>query len=63
MKTTKSEKKQPVFIIYVKDENGDLTRAGATFAHEKGDGFNISIGGKHWVAFPNKKKTEGESAA
>ena len=56
-KTTKA-KQVPDFYIF---ENGaDGTKggkpAGAAFAHKKGNGFTMLIGGKRYAAFPPKAK-------
>jgi len=60
-KTTKA-KQVPDFYIF---ENGaDGTKggkpAGAAFAHKKGNGFTMLIGGKRYAAFPPKAKTATE---
>jgi hypothetical protein len=63
-KTTKA-KQAPDFYIF---ENGaDATKggkpAGAAFAHKKGKGFTMLIGGKRYAAFPPKAKPAAEQPA
>jgi hypothetical protein len=54
-------KQVPDFYIF---ENADGQKggkpAGAAFAHKKGNGFTILIGGKRYAAFPPKAKTAAQ---
>lgn len=65
--TTEVERKpkqMPAFFIYDQDEEGNNLRIGAVFRHKRGQGFNILLDGKRYLAFPPKLKTDasGESA-
>ena len=69
-KTAKT-KQVPDFYIFENGAKGEQggKPAGAAFAHKKGNGFTLLIGGKRYAAFPPKAKaavqpeeTEGKSA-
>lgn len=55
---TENKNKTPDFYIFVKDPEGNSTRIGAAFRHNKGQGMNILINEERYVAFPPKKKDE-----
>ncbi len=62
-------KQVPDFFIFENAPNGEKLGkpAGAAFAHKKGKGYTLLIGGKRYAAFPPKPKTaepatEGKSA-
>ncbi len=56
-------KKVPTFVIYERNAEGKLTRAGAAFAHGKGAGFNILVGDKVYTAFPPSLNSAPEKSA
>ena len=57
-KTTKT-KQAPDFYIFENGADGAKggKQAGAAFAHKKGKGMTLLIGGKRYAAFPPKAKT------
>jgi hypothetical protein len=63
--TTQTENKPmqlPAFYIYEESENG-LVPVGRAFKHQRGNGINILVDGKRFVAFPPKAKMEMPAAA
>ncbi len=63
--TTQTENKPaqlPAFYIYQESENG-LVPVGRAFKHQRGNGINILVDGKRFVAFPPKPKAETPVAA
>ena len=64
----RNEDKRPTYAVYVVDDNGDSsywTKVGAAWAHENGEGFNITL-----TALPHngrlvvrKPKSNGEREA
>ena len=57
-------KQVPDFYVF---ENGTTDQkggkpAGAVFAHKKGKGFTLLVGGKRYVAFPPKAKSAEATA-
>ena len=63
--TTQIENKPtqlPAFYLYEESENG-LVPVGRAFKHHRGNGINILVDGKRYVAFPPKAKTEMPEAA
>lgn len=63
-KETKTKVKDNLaFYIFVKDENGDNQYVGSIYRHDKGEGLNILMGNKRYVAFPPKPKAETEEGA
>lgn len=55
---TAKTKQVPDFYIFENGANGEKggKPAGAAFAHKKGKGFTLLIGGKRYAAFPPKEK-------
>ena len=55
---TAKTKQVPDFYIFENGANGEKggKPAGAAFAHKKGKGFTLLIGGKRYAAFPPKAK-------
>ena len=61
--TDKTEKQNIAFYIFEKGTNGNGKRVGTAFKHNKGNGLNILMDKKRYVAFPPKaKQEEGEEA-
>jgi hypothetical protein len=57
---TTKEKQVPAFYIFATVAHGsqeELVRIGAAFPHKVGNGLNVLINGKRYVAFPPKAKT------
>lgn len=63
-KTTKA-KQVPDFYIFENGADGAKggKPAGAAFAHKKGNGYTMLIGGKRYAAFPPKQKPAVEQPA
>jgi hypothetical protein len=58
--TTQTENKTtqlPAFYIYEQGEDA-LVPVGRAYKHNTGNGINILLDGKRFVAFPPKAKTE-----
>ena len=57
---TAKAKQVPDFYIFENGVDGAKggKPAGAAFAHKKGNGFTMLIGGKRYAAFPPKAKPE-----
>jgi hypothetical protein len=55
---TAKTKQVPDFYIFENGATGEKggKPAGAAFAHKKGKGFTLLIGGKRYAAFPPKAK-------
>jgi hypothetical protein len=63
--TTQTENKLtqfPAFYIYEEGADG-LVPVGRAFKHHRGNGINILVDGKRFVAFPPKAETETPEAA
>ena len=63
--TTQTENKPtqlPSFYIYEQGKDA-LVPVGRAYKHTKGNGFNILMDGKRFVAFPPKARTETPEAA
>jgi hypothetical protein len=63
--TTQTENKPaqlPAFYIYEQGKDA-LVPVGRAYKHNKGDGINILVDGKRFVAFPPKAKIETSEAA
>ena len=63
-KTAKA-KQVPDFYVFengTNDQKGGKP-AGAVFAHKKGKGFTLLVGGKRYVAFPPRAKAADAKAA
>ncbi len=63
-KTTKA-KQVPDFYIFENGADGNKggKPIGAAFAHKKGKGFTMLIGGKRYAAFPPKAKPAADQPA
>ncbi len=59
---TTDNKNKPDFHIFTQ-QDGNSQLVGSAFKHKKGNGFNLVISGKRFVAFAPKAKSEkGEGA-